>query len=116
METPMPTDRWIDMVPGVRRRPTAGGNAMYQMMVEFVAGATTPEHAHVHEQVTYVLAGKMKFTVAGQPRTLSKGEVIYFASNVPHAAEAVEAATLLDTFNPPREDLKKIDKERGFNV
>ena len=49
------SDQWIDMVPGVRRRPTAGVQSMYQMMVEFTAGATTPEHSHVHEQVTYLV-------------------------------------------------------------
>ena len=34
------------------------------------------------------------------------------APNVPHGAEALERSAVLDTFNPPREDLLAQDRER----
>ena len=101
------------MTPGVRRRTLASGKAMMQMVVEFKAGARLPEHQHVHEQVTFVVSGRLRLILHGGSETheLAAGESFYLASNVPHAAEAPGEATVLDTFNPPREDLLARDRE-----
>ncbi|HEX8525073.1 MAG TPA: cupin domain-containing protein [Tepidisphaeraceae bacterium] len=107
------TKNWIQLVPGVRRKTVAVGDNMMQVMVFFEAGAKVPEHAHVHEQITTIVSGRMRFTVAGQPQELSQGNAIALHSNVPHAAEAVEDSLLLDTFNPRREDLLKADAEHA---
>ena len=108
---------WIDMVAGVRRRTLVSGAAMMQMRVEFAAGSRLPEHRHPHEQVTHVLAGKLRFALNGggdgangKTRDVGAGESIYLASNVPHAAEALEATVVVDTFSPPREDLLAQDR------
>ena len=98
---------WIEMCPGVRRQTLASGRGMMQMAVTFAAGAKLPEHRHPHEQVTHVLRGRLRLILHGGTETheLATGESFYLASNVPHAAEALEEAAVLDTFNPPREDL-----------
>ena len=101
------------MCPGVRRQTLASGQGMMQMVVTFTAGATLPEHRHPHEQVTHVVHGRLRLILHGGTETheLAAGESFYLASNVPHAAEAPEEATVLDTFNPPREDLLARDAE-----
>ncbi len=95
------------MCPGVHRRTLAVGRGMMQMTVTFAAGAALPEHRHPHEQVTHVVRGRLRLLLHGGRETheLSAGESFYLASDVPHAAEAPEEATVVDTFNPPREDL-----------
>ena len=102
------------MVPGVRRRTLAGGTAMMQMLVEFETGSRLPEHRHPHEQVTYVLTGALRFTLNGpagvETRDVRAGESLYLASNLPHAAESLEASVVVDTFSPPREDLLAQDR------
>ena len=101
------------MCPGVRRRTLASGQGMMQMAVEFAAGAALPEHRHVHEQVTHVVRGRLRLLLHGGAETyeLAAGESLYLDSNVPHAAEAPEEAVVVDTFNPPREDLLARDKQ-----
>ncbi len=101
------------MTPGVRRRTLASGEGMMQMIVTFAAGAKLPEHRHPHEQVTFVVSGRLRLILhaGGETHDLAAGESFYLASNVPHAAEATEDATVLDTFNPPREDLLARDRE-----
>ena len=101
------------MTAGVRRRTLASGAGMMQMLVEFEAGARLPEHRHVHEQVTFVVRGKLRLILHGGSETheLAAGESFYLSPNVPHAAEAPEDAAVLDTFNPPREDLLARDRE-----
>ena len=102
------------MAPGVRRRTLVSGRAMMQMIVEFAAGSAVPEHRHPHEQVSHVLSGRLRFTLhgaGGETRDVGPGESIYLVSDVPHAAEALEPAVVLDTFNPPREDLLARDRQ-----
>ena len=103
---------WIDMTPGVRRRTLASGSAMMQMLVTFEAGCRLPEHQHVHEQVAFVASGRMRFLLnaGSEVREVGAGESIYLASNVPHGAESLEESVVVDTFNPPREDLLEQDR------
>src|SRR5687768_11560717 len=101
---------WITVNEKVRRRTVIAGEKMMQMFVEFRAGGYTPAHAHVHDQVVHVILGRMKFTVGGELHEVSAGESIYFPSNVPHDATAIEDSLLLDTFSPVRDDLLEQDR------
>ncbi len=109
----MTTHPWVDMVAGVRRQTLVSGHAMMQMLVTLEAGSRLPEHLHPHEQISHVLGGRVRFVLAGgvETRDLGAGESIYLAANQPHAAEALEASAVLDTFSPPREDLLAQDRQ-----
>ncbi len=98
------------MVAGVKRRTLANGRTMMQMRVEFSAGSHLPEHQHPHEQITHMLAGCLRMTVAGISHELRTGETLYIASNLPHFADALEDAMVVETFSPPREDLLTQDQ------
>jgi quercetin dioxygenase-like cupin family protein len=103
---------WIPMVAGVKRRTVAVGEKMMQVVVQFDPNATTPEHSHVHEQITYCLSGQIILAVRGEDHVLNAGECIHLASNVPHAARAgSQGAVVQDTFSPPREDMLAKDRE-----
>ena len=107
------TKNWIQLAPGVRRKTAAVGDKMMQVVVWFEKGAKVPEHAHVHEQIASVIAGKMRFVVAGQTRDVPDGESVMLKSNVPHSAEALEESWIIDTFTPLREDMLKVDAEHA---
>ena len=101
------TRTWIELAPGVRRKTVAVGEKMMQVVVWFAKGAKVPQHAHVHEQITYVLDGYLRLTVGEDAATshdLRAGEVIHLPSNLPHGALALEDTRVLDVFSPPRED------------
>lgn len=97
---------WVEMRPGVRRRILADGQAMMQVQIDFDPGAVVPTHQHMHEQISYVLSGSMRFTIDGQDVILNAGESRQIAGNVPHSATALLASTLVETFSPPREDFR----------
>jgi quercetin dioxygenase-like cupin family protein len=67
-------------------------------------GAIVPEHSHMNEQVTYILAGALKFWIDGKEIVVHEGEVLTIPPNMPHKAEAIEDTVDLDVFNPPRAD------------
>ncbi|MDQ6860114.1 MAG: cupin domain-containing protein [Verrucomicrobiota bacterium] len=101
---------WIDIAPGIKRRAIVTGTLMYQMRAELSAGSRLPEHHHPHEQIAHVVRGRLRMIASGVPHELGAGESFYIASNVPHAVEAIEDTTVIDTFSPPREDYLAQDR------
>jgi|SRR5689334_2294002 len=98
-------DEWVDAEPGVRRRILQAQGRLMLMEVQFAAGAAGYEHHHVHEQISYCIAGRFDYSLDGRIHRLSSGESIYVPSNARHGAKALEPGTLIDVFTPLREDL-----------
>ena len=70
-----------------------------------------PLHKHdEHEQMGYLIKGKMGFVVDGEETVLEAGDYYHAQIGVEHNAWTFdEPAILLDIFSPPREDLIKGD-------
>jgi quercetin dioxygenase-like cupin family protein len=96
---------WETAEPGVRRRILQAQGRLMLMEVQFAAGAAGYVHNHIHEQISYCIAGKFEYSLDGRIHVLSAGESIYVPSNARHGAKALEAGTLIDLFTPLREDL-----------
>ncbi len=97
---------WKPIAPGVERRVLQDGEQVMLVQAHFVKGALLPEHAHIHEQITFILSGELQFTMQGHTQILSAGASVHIPSNVPHSAIATEATVALDSFSPPREDFR----------
>jgi quercetin dioxygenase-like cupin family protein len=96
---------WEDAEPGIRRRILQAQGGLMLMEVRFAADAAGYEHSHVHEQISYCVAGRFEYSLDGRIHVLSAGDSIYVPSNTRHGAKALEAGTLIDVFTPVREDL-----------
>ena len=71
------------------------------------AGALIARHAHGHEQLTYIEAGRLRLWLGeddAQVHELAAGDVLHIPSQLPHRAEAIEATRATDVFCPRRED------------
>ncbi|MBC8160744.1 MAG: cupin domain-containing protein [Roseiflexaceae bacterium] len=101
---------WIQMVPGIHRRTLVSTEQIMQMEVKLEAGGKLPVHAHVQEQVTYVIRGRLRMQVGDQLHELAAGDAVIMGSNVPHGVEVIEDALVVDTFTPPRWDLLEQDR------
>lgn len=100
--------RWEDVEveplnPKLSRKLIAGEKVMLAQ-VHLKKGAIVPTHAHVHEQLAYVLRGALKFSLAGSEYTLRGGEVLHIRSNEKHGVVALADSLVLDIFSPIRED------------
>ena len=94
----------VELSPGLTRQMIHTPR-MTILRVSFKKGVATPAHQHIHEQVTMLTSGAMRFDLAGVPVLLNPGDLLPIPSNVPHGAEALEDSVLIDVFTPPREDL-----------
>jgi quercetin dioxygenase-like cupin family protein len=97
----------FDMFDGVSGRPLFGADAMINL-IEFQPGATVPAHSHPHEQLGVVLRGIQVLIVDGTEHPLGPMEGYVLPGGVEHAARAgPEGATVIDVFQPVREDYRE---------
>lgn len=75
----------------------------------FPPNKTFPPHSHdIHEQMGYLLKGKMGFKINGIEKILLPGDYYHAEAGVEHNAWTFdEPSVLIDIFSPPREDLIK---------
>ena len=76
------------------------------MMCDFTLekGAVLAEHHHPHEQVTYLISGKLDFQVGSERKILTAGDSAYMGPDVPHKVIVLEESRCVDVFTPMRED------------
>lgn len=70
-------------------------------------GYRVPLHQHVHEQVTQVISGRMRFWLGAdrsQVIDLGPGEVVVIPSNLPHEALSIGDVEEMDMWSPRRDD------------
>lgn len=80
-------------------------------VVDLEPNRVVPEHRHPNEQVGLVLRGTITMTIAGESRRLAVGDTYVIPGDVPHGAETgPEGASVVDVFNPPREDWEQVER------
>ncbi len=103
----------VEVVNESMSRQIVTGEKLMIARIKFKDGFTVPLHTHVHEQVTQLISGKMRFWFGEnkeQTMVLEPGDVIVIPSNLPHAAEMIGEVEEVDTWAPPRQDwLDKTD-------
>jgi len=96
----------LEMAPGVWRRTLSWGERLMVVYVILEEGAVVPAHRHPHEQITYIIEGKLSMEVEGRTYVLAPGDSLLFPADVEHGATALKRTLVVDTFSPPREEYK----------
>ena len=92
---------------GIERQMVVGQNVMI-CRFRFAPLTVTAEHTHPHEQMTLVMAGRVKFFIEGEERIVAAGDVLHFPPHNRHGATMLdEEVVLIDIFAPIREDFLK---------
>ena len=61
-------------------------------------------HAHPHDQLVYVIAGRLEFTCGNDSFPVAAGDSFVIKGGVEHQARALEPSVVLDVFTPTRLD------------
>jgi quercetin dioxygenase-like cupin family protein len=95
-----------EVTPSMKRRIVTGEKLMIARM-QFKDGFLVPLHQHIHEQVTQVISGQIRFWLGAnkdQVMDLFAGDVLVIPSNLPHEALMMGDVEEIDTWAPPRQD------------
>ena len=90
--------------PGMQRQVLAFNPKLMLVRHHFVAGWEGASHQHPHDQLVYVVRGRIRFCAEGQLVEMCAGDSVVVAGQVPHQASALEDSEVLDVFTPYRED------------
>jgi quercetin dioxygenase-like cupin family protein len=91
--------------PGVERRVFSGTNATLAFTT-LEPGHEPRPHSHPHEQIVYLLAGTVRFTVGKEEVVIGPGDMLVVPPGVEHWAETIGAEPALDLsiFSPRRDE------------
>lgn len=64
-------------------------------VLRYKAGEGASEHAHPHEQITIILKGRSRVTIAGEVFIVGEGDAVHFPPNVPHKVEILEDSEVI---------------------
>ncbi len=95
-----------EMLPGVWRRTLNAGDRTMLCEITIAEGAEVPDHTHPHEQIGYLVSGRMEFWLGDEHRLLQPGDSWLVPSNVPHRVRALDRVVAIDIFSPPREEYR----------
>jgi quercetin dioxygenase-like cupin family protein len=102
--------------PGVVRRVFSGDHATLAFTTLAPGHMPTP-HSHWHEQIVYVLSGRMRAVVGDEETIVGRGDMLVAPPGVEHWAETIgdEPAVDLSVFSPRRDEYAA-EEEPHVNV
>jgi quercetin dioxygenase-like cupin family protein len=94
---------WTPVREGVDRKAVSGQGATVALH-RLMPGHEPKPHAHIHEQIAYIVDGECDFHVGDDVFRLGPGGVVVIPPNVQHWAEVIgdKPVMNLDVFTPRR--------------
>ena len=94
----------VEMMSGLTRRTLLHSDKMLLGEFTFEKGVEIPTHSHPHEQMGYLVAGRMRMTLGDDVADCGPGDSWHAPPNLPHSAVALEPSVVVEVFHPARED------------
>ncbi len=89
---------------GLRRQVMSFSPQMMLVRHRMEKGWVGVKHSHPHEQMVYVVSGRLVFESPEGSVETKAGDCFLVPGGVPHQASALEDSEVLDVFTPYRED------------
>lgn len=97
-----------DLGGGTVRKILSYSKNLMTVELQFEKGAVGAKHRHPHEQIGYIISGRLIYQEEGcEDKILETGDTYLVAPNVEHGVVILEDTKLLDIFTPMREDFVK---------
>jgi len=98
---------YTETLTGVKIKTLVYGDK--SLMAEFILsrGSVLPEHTHLHEQIGYLVKGRIRLFIESKSKIMNAGDSWCVASNVRHHAEIIDDSIAVECFTPCREEYKQ---------
>lgn len=90
--------------PGLTRRVLAHSERLMLVEHHMTGDWVGTRHAHPHDQLVYVISGRLQFSAAGETFDVAAGDSLVVRGGIEHQAHALEPSVVLDVFTPYRAD------------
>jgi len=87
----------------ITRKVVSGKQGM-MVWWRFEAGAHAAAHRHPHEQISWMIRGRMDLRIGADLRSMTAGDIAVIPGGVEHEAFFPEDTEIVDFFAPARED------------
>jgi quercetin dioxygenase-like cupin family protein len=90
--------------PGLQRQVLAFNENLMLVRHLMQEGWQGIRHSHPHDQLVYVIQGRLRFTSGSSAFEVAAGDSFVVPGGIEHQASALEESEVLDAFSPYRED------------
>ena len=90
--------------PGLTRKVMAYNDKLFLAEHRMSQGWAGSAHSHPHDQIVYVVRGRLKVACQGKTYDVRAGDSFVIRGGVEHGASALEDSLVIDVFTPCRED------------
>jgi quercetin dioxygenase-like cupin family protein len=98
---------------GITRQMVHGATLMICRLT-LAPGTVTAAHDHVHEQMTIIEKGRVRFVLGSDEKVFGPGDILLLPSGLWHGATMLdEEVVLVDIFSPIREDFLASSGDKG---
>ncbi|MBN1837502.1 MAG: cupin domain-containing protein [Spirochaetales bacterium] len=91
-----------------RTRVQVNTERLMMVVIDFEDGPAErpdPPHSHPHEQISYVVSGRVRYYLGEEHADLEAGDMVTIPAEVPHSIQLLSPTVrLADAFHPVRED------------
>ena len=94
----------LEVGPGLGRKTLAVGANTLMAQFVLAAGSELPMHKHPHEQIGYLVSGRMILTIGEESCEIAPGDSWAVPGDVEHGAKVLETANAIEIFYPVRQD------------
>jgi unsaturated pyranuronate lyase len=90
--------------PGLMRLVGAYNEKLFLAEHRMESGWVGAAHSHPHDQMAYVVSGRLRVVAGGQAFEVAAGGSFVVRGGVEHQAAALEPSVVIDVFTPCRQD------------
>jgi unsaturated pyranuronate lyase len=101
---------YIQAAPGIERKTLVYGEKTLMVKFLFKKGNKLPPHSHPHEQIGYLINGRIRLLIDSEELDIIPGDSWCISGGVEHGAEIIEDSIAIEVFSPLREDFLSEDK------
>jgi quercetin dioxygenase-like cupin family protein len=98
------TNGYRQILTGIEQKTLVHGDKTLMVEFRLQKNASLPTHAHPHEQVGYLVKGKIRLKIGSDIHVVSEGDSWCIPGGLLHGAEIIEDAVAIEVFSPVRED------------
>jgi quercetin dioxygenase-like cupin family protein len=97
-------DGYRNPLSGVEQKTLVHGEKTLMVEFRLEKGAALPVHSHPHEQIGYLVQGRMQLTIGTEIHDVAPGDSWCIPGGVFHNAEIIEDSVAVEVFAPVREE------------